>query len=443
LVVGLGLLGCSSDDDTRVVGLANTPSAEPSGAAGAPGTTDDPSAPATGEPSTGDGAPGDGAAGSGGNAAGAASRFVLASITIDADGNRVSYAQLVDHLSGDFDNSRAIEAPGNATFLARGSDFFYGLAEAPTWVRYSTQGGSFAETGRLSFANFGLTYMDFSNVIVDADTAVSVLTSQAVAVVWNPTTMSVVGTIDLSHLVRAGYSLEAWTVVAHDGLVYVPGRWADWEGGEILQRMSLTVLDPATLSVVAVAEDERCGAGGQVTFDSRGYAYMMGDGRNQMMQVFAAARGEPVVPNCLLRVAPGGADFEEDYFFEIPALTGGLDAMTELQSATLTDGIGFAMMQYPERISADLDQVNFEHWDTPAYKMWRIVLGDTPTAEVVGGANFSVVGFSPASVAGKLYNPESDDGSESRVYEIDPTSNTASLRFTMDGYFAGLLPLTP
>jgi hypothetical protein len=372
----------------------------------------------------------------------AASRFVLASITIDADGNRTSYAQIADELSGHFDNASAIEAPGNATFLTRGSDFFYGLAESPTWVRYSTQGG-FTETGRLSFLNFGLTYMDFSNVIVDAETAVSVLTGPAVAVVWDPTAMSVKGTIDLSHLVRDGYSLEAWTVVAHDGLVYVPGRWADWEGGRILQRMSLTVLDPASMSVVAVAEDDRCGAGGQVTFDSRGYAYMMGDGRNQMMQVFAAARGEPVVPNCLLRIAPGGTDFEDDFFFEIPTLTAGLDSMTEMQSATLTDGIGFAMMEYPDRISPDLDQVNFEHWDTPAYKMWRIQLGDAPTAEVVEGANFSVVGFSPAAVAGKLYNPESEDGSESSVYEIDPQANTAVLRFTMDGYFAGLLPLSP
>lgn len=420
LIVGLVIIGCSSEDHTEVVGLPATP------APGAAGTTNEPSTPVD-----------DGASN------GPPSRFVLASITIDADGNRVSYAQIADRVSGDFDNSAAIEAPGNATFLTRGSDFFYGLAESPTWVRYSTLGGSFTETGRLSFANFGLQAMDFSNVIVDADTAVSVLTGAAVAVVWNPTTMSVEGTIDLSHLVRDGYALEAWTVVAHDGLVYVPGRWADWEGGRILQRVSLTILDPATLSVVAVAEDERCGAGGQVTFDSRGYTYMMGDGRNQMMQVFSAARGEPVVPNCLLRIAPGATDFEEGYFFEVPSLTGGLDSMTELQSATLTDGIGFALMEYPDRISADLDQVNFEHWDVPAYKMWRIALGDTPTAEVVDGSNFSVVGFSPASVAGKLYNPESEDGSESRVYEIDPTTNTATLRFTMDGYFAGLLPLTP
>ena len=79
----------------------------------------------------------------------------------------------------------------------------------------------------------------------------------------------------------------------------------------------------------------------------------------------------------------------------------------------------------------------------PAYKTWRITLGDTPVAEEVSGSNFSVVGFSPQAFAGKLYSPESEDGSESSVYEIDPVTNTAVLKFTMDGYFAGLLPLTP
>ena len=392
------------------------------------------------QPAPGDGASTQEGAGSPSVAPEAAPRFVLASISIDADGNRISYAQLVDSLSGDFDNDSAIEAPGNAVFLSHGSDFFYGLAESPTWVRYSSVGG-LHETGRLSFLNYGITNMDFANVIVDADTAVSVLTSVGQAVVWNPTTLEVTGVIDLPHLMRDGFELEAFTTVTHDGLVYVPGKWPNWEAGAVMQRVSMTILDPEALSVVAVAEDDRCGAGGRVTFDSRGYAYVMGDGRNQSMQVFAAARGEPVVNNCLLRIPPGGTDFEEGFYHEIPSLTGGLDSMTELMSATLDDGIGFTMMRYPELIPAGLDQVNFEHWSVPAYKMWRIVLGDAPTAEVVDGANFSVVGFSPSGVAGKLYNPESSDGSESSVYEIDPLTNRATLAFTMDGYFAGLFPV--
>jgi hypothetical protein len=408
-------LGCSSEDSTAVVAPLRPASDIPP----TPGS-EGPTAPV----------------------AAATPSFVLASITIDADGNRISYAQRVDALEGHFDNTQAIEAPGNAVFLTNGSDFFYGLAESPEWVRYSTVDG-FRETGRLSFVNYGITNMDFNNVIVDAETAVSVLTGPSQAVIWNPKTMLVTGVIDLPHLVRPGYTLEAFSLTEHDGLVYVPGKWADWESGEIIQRVSMTILDPKALSIVSVAEDGRCGAGGRVTFDARGYAYVMGDGRNQSMQVFAAARGAPVVPNCLLRIAPGQSDFDPDFFYEIPSLTGGLDSMTELQSASSTDddGFGFTLMMYPELIPAGIDQVNFEHWDVPAYKMWRIVLGDAPTAQVVDGSNFSVVGFSPSRAAGKLYNPESADGSTSNVYEIDPQKNTAVLKFTMDGYFAGLLPI--
>ncbi len=369
-------------------------------------------------------------------------RYVLGSITIDADGNRVSYAQVIDELAGDFDNQNGIEAQGNAVFMAHGDDFFYGLAESPEWVRYSTRDG-FEETGRLSFLNYGITYMDFSNVILDDDTAVSVLTEAYVAVVWSPRTMEVTGTIDLDHLRKEGLQLEAFTVRAHDGLVYVPGRWANWEAPTVLQDVSMTILDPRALAVVGVAEDDRCGSGGRITFDAQGYGYVMGDGRNQAMQVFASANDQPTVNNCLLRIAPGETDFEQDYYYEIPSLTGGLDSMTELEAADIDSGIAFSLMYYPERVPEGLDHVNFEHWDVPAYKMWRLELGDPPTAREVSGANFTVVGFPSSSVGGKLYSPESADGAESSVYEIDPDAGTAVLKFTMDGYFAGLMPLSP
>jgi hypothetical protein len=208
-----------------------------------------------------------------------------------------------------------------------------------------------------------------------------------------------------------------------------------------LQKVSITIVDPKKLEIVGVAEDDRCGAGGRVTFDAKGYAYVMGDGRNQSMQVFAEASGKKSVPNCLLRIAPGETDFEQDYFFEIPSLTGGLDSMTELEAAVIDSGVAFTMMEYSARIPKGLDLINFEHWDQPAYKMWRITLGDVPKAEEVEGSHFSVVGFPGSGVNGKLYSSESEDGSESTVFEIDPSTNTSIEKFSMDGYYAGLYPI--
>ena len=388
--------------------------------------------------SAGNGGGGEG--GEGGSAGSAGRRYLLGSVSIDADGNRVSYAQIITELGGHFTNANGLEANGNAVFLAQGRHFFYGLAEEPSWVKYDTREG-FEEEGRLSFLDYGITYMDFSNVIVDETTAVSVLTEAYVAVVWDPSDMTITGTVDLSHLQKEGFSLEAFTVTEHDGLVYIPGRWANWDTLVVEQTVHLTILDPHALEIVGTAEDRRCGSGGRVTFDADGYAYVMADGRNQSMQTFAAAAGEAVVPNCLLRIAPGEADFEEEFFYEIPQLTGGLDSMTELEAGSVDAGIGFSMMKYEDRIDADLDRLAYEHWDVPAYKMWRIVLGDVPVAEEVQGAHFSVVGFPGSGVDGKLYSSESADGSESTVYELDPDANTARQKFTMDGYFAALLPL--
>jgi hypothetical protein len=43
-----------------------------------------------------------------------ARRYVLCSVSIDADGNRMSYAQIIDELEGYFSNEKGIEATGNA-----------------------------------------------------------------------------------------------------------------------------------------------------------------------------------------------------------------------------------------------------------------------------------------------------------------------------------------
>jgi hypothetical protein len=368
------------------------------------------------------------------------SRYVLGSVSIDAEGNRISYAQIVDELSGDFTNAEGLEAQGNAVFMSRGKYFYYGLAESPVWVRYTTEDG-FKESGRLSLLRYGIDYMDFANVIIDDKTAVSVLTEQYVAVVWNPTTMQITGEIDLTSLQMDGYTLEAFTTVVHDGLVYMPAKWVNWETLDVLQRVSMLVIDPKKLEVVSVAEDDRCGAGGRVTFDEDGYAYVMGDGRNQSMQEFAAAKGKKRVANCLLRIAPGETDFEEDYFFEIPSLTGGLDCMTELEAPSIDSQFAFTRLQYPDRIPEDVDRTMFEHWDVPAYKLWRIQLGDTPKAKEVEGAHFTVVGFSGSGVDGKYYTSESEDGSESTIFEIDAEENTSVEKFRMKGYFSGIYPI--
>lgn len=372
------------------------------------------------------------------------SRFVVASVVIDADGSRTTYVQTLPNLDADhITNEAAVEVPGNGVVLAGKRDFYVGLTEEPTWVRYSIgASGAIEETGRLSLLNYGATSIDFGNTLVDDETAVSVLSGAAVAVVWNPRTMEVVGEVSLSHLPREGYELEVWTTVAHEGLVYVPGRWSDWDGARIGSGVSTTIIDPKSLAIVGTAEDDRCASGGRVVFDSAGYGYVMGDGRTYSAQMFAHASGSEVPGNCILRIRPGGTDFEEDYFHQVTTLSGGLESITELQTAEQGSGVAFAKMFYPEQLPPGVEPVDFAFWSERAHKMWRIELGDEPSAREVDGAPFSAIGFEGSTLHGRLYSGESlDGGGTSQIYELDPETNTAALRFTIDGYFYGLYEL--
>ncbi len=372
--------------------------------------------------------------------------YVLASVVIDTDGGRTTYVQAIKSLDdGPFNNENAIEMPGNGVVMAGGRHFFVGLAEEPTWVRFSLNAdGVVEETGRLSFLSYGATYIDYGNALVDEDTAVSVLSGPAVAVIWNPETMEIVDDIDLEFLVEDGYDLEVWTTVAHDGLVYVPGRYANWDEGNILSQVSMTIIDPDLGIVIDTAEDDRCASGGRIVFDDDGYGYVMGDGRNYSIHMYANAAEEDADDNCLLRIAPGETDFEDDYYYTIKSLTGGVESITELETGSQGSGIGFAKMFYPDELPEGVEPVDFGFWSESAHKMWRIVLADPPSAEAVEGAPFSAIGFNGSAFNGFLYSGESTDGGATTdIYEMDPVANTATIRFSMDGYFYGLYELTP
>ncbi|HVJ93350.1 MAG TPA: hypothetical protein VM580_26295 [Labilithrix sp.] len=377
-----------------------------------------------------------------GNHGVAASTYILGSVTIDADGNRKTYVQAIPSLeSGPFTNKNApVEISGNGVLMAHGESVFVGLAEEPTWVRYSVDDkGNFTETGRLSFLNYGVPYIDFGNTIVDGETAVSLLTGPKVAVIWNPATMTITGEVDLKYLQKEGYELEVWTTISHDGLVYIPGRWADWTGGRVFPGVSLSILDPKAKAIKAVAEDDRCASGGRIVFDAAGYGYVMGDGRNYSDKMFAHAAKTTAQENCLLRISPGQTTFDKDYYFTIPSITGGRESISELDTAAQGSGVAFARMFYEEKLPDGMEPVDFAFWNEPAHKMWRIELGNPPTAKEVEGLPFAAIGFTPVSLDGKYYTGESPDkGATSDVYETDPTTNKATIKFKTDGYFYGL-----
>lgn len=372
------------------------------------------------------------------------SLLVIGSVVINPEGDRTTYYQAIKSLDdGPFDNKNAIEIPGNGTAIADDENLYVGLTEEPTWVRYSiNEDGKIEKTGSVSFLNSGASSIDYGNAIVDAHTAVSVISDPPHAIIWDPAKMEITGEVDLSDLGKDGYSLEVFATIAYKGLVYIPNRYANWDENKVYPHVGLTILDPKKMAIVGQADDDRCVSSGRPIFDKDGYAYVMGDGRNLSAQTFAMEAGEPPPPdNCLLRIAPGETDFEEDYYYTIPSLTDGRESITEIDTAKQGSGVAFTKIFYPDELPDGVKQEGFDYWSVPAHKLWQLELADPPTAEEVSGIPFGAIGFDTYSLDGKLYSGESPDGGESVIYEIDPEKNDAKERFTMQGYFYGLYRL--
>ncbi len=365
--------------------------------------------------------------------------FLLGS-TVQTDQGRTLYVQALPELTGHIDNSHALEIPGNSEVLYLNGHAYIGSSEAPTFTRYKVESDySLTEESVVDFSGHGWPAISYGNVIVDDETAVSVSATLFEAIVWNPTTMTVTGTVDLSHMQTEGYGLEIHKTTTANGLVYVPGRQSDWTNYRIGREVAFTVIDPVAMEVTADIRDDRYHSSGQPVFDADGNAYIMADGRNYTAQALARFAGAEVPANGFLKVNAGETSFDADWSYDVMALTGGHESITQLIAAEPGSGIGFAKVLYEENLPEDVDWSGFAWWQEPIGKFWKFDLTtEPPTATEVQGVPFSGIGWDPQPVGGKLYAGEAVDLSTSKIVMIDPETNTATELATTDGLMSDL-----
>ncbi|HEY8946297.1 MAG TPA: hypothetical protein VIM73_18730, partial [Polyangiaceae bacterium] len=136
---------------------------------------------------------------------------------------------------------------------------FVAEVESLTITKFSLEDEGLVQTGRLSFADYGLTDLGFwVNSFVGPSKAY-LLDRATQIIVWNPAAMEIVGTLPLpefeereSKLPFPGYSDRA--AVIRDGLLYQPIYWADESFFEFAEDSRLVVIDVAQDEVVDVLE---------------------------------------------------------------------------------------------------------------------------------------------------------------------------------------------
>lgn len=252
----------------------------------------------------------------------------MAATRVWDDVSTTSYFHLVDSIAAGtaVDASRALEVPGAAKlFAVDGIGWFaIGEGESPTITRYRIgDDGRLAADASMSFLDYGVQSLWDELYVVSPTKAYYPDPDLSQLVVWNPTDMTVTGTVPLPETARDGFiSYYGLTPLVRGTDLVFTVSWFDWNvNDEILGETGLVVLDTTTDTVTSFTTDDRCGGIVQgIELDS-GETYFVSSALAAATHVFDRI---PTAP-CALRIPAGGTAFDS-YHLALGDVTGGLPA---------------------------------------------------------------------------------------------------------------------
>lgn len=243
---------------------------------------------------------------------------------------RTNYLSLTDTLAApaELDVASALEVPGFSRFFApeAGGFFAIGSGEDMSVTRYDvTADDSFRESGRVSFAGLGVTWMHYRAIFFSPTRAYYVDNTRGLIVVWNPEQMTVSGSFDLPPEVVEGYGgfetfMPFYRFPVIGERLFIPVSWVDREGGIARDVTGLVVVDTASDTVLSYTETERCPAATEIAFDDNGDVYF---GTDYYYPMYSMAVRGVTRPGCVLRIRAGEEAFDESYLLRLSDVTGG------------------------------------------------------------------------------------------------------------------------
>lgn len=381
--------------------------------------------------------------------------FALITTVLNADGYTSAYylQRASDENENELDNSQATElsaATGAMTHSYGGSIFFsdYNNGRMQKW---SIDESNNAELeGSISLSE--LLYQGNTTFLNSTTAFVGGLSTDIV--IFNPTTMQKTGTIDISSVSNTGESTDFPTaggtiaaegiteMIVRDNLLFVAlmplsdvASFIPGETGCSIVVIDLDEVDPSaqgnTSAVVKRIYDERGSSTG--AWGSGGGSYFMKlDENNDIYMIchnmWTGYRSVIGNPACILKIASGTTDFDEDYYFDLETAAKG-NGNPVINFEYYGDGKFLAAVQDPDAVDSSNP---YSYYVDPVYQWWSFDLYDK-TAQIASesytrGASASVcyfedgVGFVPF-----------EDAEESYVMKVDLESLETSKQFNTVG----------
>jgi hypothetical protein len=336
------------------------------------------------------------------------------------DVGSTSYLSLLDTLDiEEIDLSKAREFTGGRAFIQTyGGRLYVGDAATPTVTRYSIdESGSLVEEGKISFSSYGLTTGQFDSwnaTFIDENKAYLMDFKTGTTIIWNPTTMEIVGDIAAPDmLLREGLSLEGTPAAVRDGLLFRSFDWVSYDTATYSTDSLLAVYDVATDELLSTVTETRCPVPGNLVHqDEAGNIYFS----NWVWPVAGAImRGAP--SPCVLRINAGEQVYDPTWTLDYSAITDGREGA---MFSYLADGEALISVFYDERTSFDEDTDPWSYVGSLDWSIWKVDL-DTLEGAPLEGIDFNGGAFTPFDVDDQrfLMVPGGEEESyATQVYEV-------------------------
>jgi hypothetical protein len=358
--------------------------------------------------------------------------YVIAN-EIYTDSDSTTYVNVVDTLDAPvIDPAKALEfGGGRATVRAFDGRLFVAPPNSTVIKRYAVgDDGSLREDGEVGFGNLGVDRVvidEWGNTFISPTKAYLFNPAQGETLIWNPSTMEIVGTVDQGglDLIRDGFSLDTSPGVVRGNRLFRAFSWNNWDTYDWSDDNVLAVYDVETDKLVASITDTRCPAlGNRVDKDEAGNLYFS----NWIWNVGATLVYD-APESCVLRVNAGAETFDADWTLRYSAIA---ESRQGAMFANLGAGRALMSVFHDERVVIDDKTVGPELVSTPNWRLWTIDV-EARTGAPLDGLEWNTGAISTYHVNGRsfVFVPGAD-WSVTQVHEIK--DGRATHNFDLQGW---------
>jgi hypothetical protein len=333
------------------------------------------------------------------------------------DVSTTSFFHVVSTLEADtqIDESEALEVPGAAKlYSVPGLGWFaLGGGEAPTITRYTLEEGSLVAGDQISLLDYGVASLWDTLYVVSRTKAYYPDRERNQLIIWNPSEMTVTGSLALPEAARSGYlSFYGYAPILRDDMLLVSVGWFDWDDTDsILGETGLLKIDTATDAVVGFETDDRCGGVTQPVTTASGDTVLV----SSAMAAAAHDLGRLPTEPCALRVRAGETSFDADYAIKLADMADGALAGEPIPAGG--DAV-FLRVFDPDLATVEEGAATWEITGQSAWRWarWDVSGSEFTALETLEPSTADVMWF---QVDGRVFGTETkDDYSETTLLEL-------------------------